>query len=190
MTWLQTATGKVFDFENPTPEMICPEDIVLALSRTTRFNGHVPFYSVAQHSLEVSFRFLDAERALIGLLHDAAEAYVGDVVSPLKRMPYMQGYRDLEGRVWAAIASRFELPEEIPEEIEHADLRMCATEKETFIPQEAKPWGLGVEPYASLKVPSPQPPAVIAKSFARRWAYLVPGAFNGCDMRRIWQAKC
>lgn len=186
--WMQTATGKIFDFENPTPEMIDPVDITLALARTARFNGHVPFYSVAQHSLMVSV-YGTEENALIGLLHDATEAYIGDMVAPLKRLPGMEAYRELEAKIWRCIAIRFGLPMAIPPEVKETDLRMLATEKEIFIPQEAKPWELGVEPY-SLKTLRRQTMGLTAHMFMTRWGNLQPGVFNDTLEHMIWEAAC
>lgn len=79
-----TRTGKKFRPFNPRIEDIDIEDIAHALSNICRFNGHVnQFYSVAEHSILVSVLCPD-ELKLKGLLHDAAEAYLGDVPSPLK----------------------------------------------------------------------------------------------------------
>ena len=84
MTWTQTFTGKKFDIFNPDPAAICIEDIAHHLSQINRFNGGTPFpYSVAQHSIMVS-RLCPAGHELAGLLHDAAEAYIGDWPGPWK----------------------------------------------------------------------------------------------------------
>ena len=103
MNWLQTFTGKLVDIENPTPEMVDIQDIAHALSMTCRFGGHCrDFYSVAEHAMLVEDegmlvatqsemskpgheRILDYDRlGLILLLHDAAEAYTGDLTTPVK----------------------------------------------------------------------------------------------------------
>ena len=106
-TTLETVTGKFVDLLNPDPADICIEDIAWALSRLARFNGHtiqsLP-YSVGQHSIVVAQhiasmvdtyllsigKLTPQERSrliLLGLLHDAAEAYTGDVSGPLKKIP-------------------------------------------------------------------------------------------------------
>jgi len=95
MYWLQTYTGKKIDLINPTREMVDIEDIAHALSMICRFNGHCrDFYSVAEHSVMVevignqislsSEPISDFQRLAL-LLHDAAEAYIGDFTTPLKR---------------------------------------------------------------------------------------------------------
>ena len=82
--WIITASGKRFYLRRPTPADIDAGDVAHALAHICRFNGHTrEFYSVAQHSILVS-RLLPDELKLAGLLHDAAEAYCGDMVKPLK----------------------------------------------------------------------------------------------------------
>lgn len=86
MTIINTFSGIEFDLLNPNPNDIDIEDIAHELSMLCRFNGHCKeFYSVAEHSVYVSYE-IDEEFALIGLLHDAAEAYLGDVPTPLKKL--------------------------------------------------------------------------------------------------------
>lgn len=104
-----TYTGKVVDFERISAESICIDDIAHALSYSSRYNGMMrSFYSIAQHSILVSQR-CDPEFALEGLLHDAAEAYVGDVVSPLKNHPKMSFFREVEQEFICCIADKFDL---------------------------------------------------------------------------------
>ena len=91
MTWVQTVSGIPFDLLDPKPDMVRGDDIAHALSRIVRFNGHTSGepYSVAHHSMLVADLLASwgAPPAIVreGLLHDAAEAYYGDIVSPLKR---------------------------------------------------------------------------------------------------------
>jgi 5'-deoxynucleotidase YfbR-like HD superfamily hydrolase len=105
-----TVTGKLFSFLDPDPDEICLEDIAHGLSNLCRFNGQTrAYYSVAQHSVIVS-QWCNRADALWGLLHDAAEAYLGDVVSPIKRNLGMEKYRLAEEVVMRAIADRYGLP--------------------------------------------------------------------------------
>lgn len=86
---ITTASGERFFVFDPQPDDIDMEVVAHALGLLCRYNGHCDrFYSVAEHSVMVS-RILyqyygDARLALIGLLHDAAEAYTGDLVRPIK----------------------------------------------------------------------------------------------------------
>lgn len=105
-----TVTGKLFSFLDPDPAEICLEDIAHGLSNLCRFNGQSSaFYSVAQHAELVS-RLCNTKDALWGLFHDAAEAYLGDVVSPIKRNLGMEKYRLAEEVVMRAVAERYGLP--------------------------------------------------------------------------------
>jgi hypothetical protein len=82
-TTMQTYTGKLIDLANFSEEDVRLPDISHALSLISRFTGHSKCpYSVAQHSVMVS-RLTLPENALWGLLHDASEAYLGDVATPL-----------------------------------------------------------------------------------------------------------
>lgn len=93
MTWIQTSMGKKFLLFAPSVSDVCLDDIAGPLSRLCRWNGQCKcFYSVAQHSLHVSDLLARSGASLrlqmIGLLHDAHEAYTGDIVSPLKHHLY------------------------------------------------------------------------------------------------------
>ena len=83
--WIETYTGKKAYPLDFTKDMYCVEDVAHSLALQCRFNGHCnEFYSVAQHCVFVS-KIVPKELALIGLLHDASEAYLGDLVKPIKR---------------------------------------------------------------------------------------------------------
>ena len=93
---IETASGSEVDVLNFTPDMVSLSDIIQSLSKICRYNGHVPhFYSVAEHSVFVAELLAShghsATVCLTGLLHDAAEAYVGDMVRPLKNHPDFGG---------------------------------------------------------------------------------------------------
>lgn len=104
-----TYTGIMFNPIDPIIDKINIKDIAQALSNICRFGGHVTeFYCVAQHSVYVS-QLCDPKDALFGLLHDAAEAYIGDMVRPLKYTDSMQPFRDVEEHLEKTIAHRFGL---------------------------------------------------------------------------------
>lgn len=131
-------SGRYFNLARPNPDDIEIHDIAHALANICRFTGHVrSFYSVAQHSVLVSY-VVPPEYALQGLLHDAPEAYVGDVAAPLKAM--LPDYRAVERRVEMAVAERFGLPMDLHESVKHADLRMLATEKRDLMPATGDVW--------------------------------------------------
>lgn len=108
--WVATYTGRQFWPLDVRPEDLSIHDIARALAFQCRFNGHLKaFYSVAEHSVRVS-QACPPAFALWGLLHDAPEAYIGDMVRPLKRAPGMEEYCRADYRIIAAVAERFGLP--------------------------------------------------------------------------------
>ena len=122
-----TNRGRYFSFDAPEDHDFPIGEIAHALSNICRFTGHVrEFYSVAQHSVLVS-QIVPYNLAMAGLMHDAVEAYVGDVASPLKRM--LPEYKAIENRVEAALMKAHGLPFPLPPEIKMADMRALITEK-------------------------------------------------------------
>lgn len=122
---IKTWTGRI-DPLNPSINEINIEDIAHALSRQCRYNGHCDgFLSVARHSIWVSERLeaqgFDTQTQLTGLLHDAAEAYLGDLVRPLKHSTFGVEYLTVEQNLEVVIAEKFRLPYPFPESIYAAD---------------------------------------------------------------------
>lgn len=156
MSWILTRGARKVDLIAPTASMIDPTDIAHSLSMQCRFNGHTrSFYSVAQHCVLVA-DLVPAEHQLAALLHDATEAYVGDMVRPLKEglREFYAAYQlaslfdEVEQRIWLAICDRFDLDPALPDSVKHADLVALATEKRDLMPEHPEPWPCldGIEP--------------------------------------------
>ena len=138
MSFIQTFSGKHFNYLDIQQDAIEIEDIANALSNICRFAGHLPeFYSVGQHSVLTS-QLVPQEFALEALLHDAAEAYLQDIPAPLKRL--LPDYRAIEDQVDAAIRQKFGLPAEQHPTVKYADLVMLASEGRDFEIDDGTHW--------------------------------------------------
>jgi hypothetical protein len=169
--WAQTYTGGVFWPLDPRPADVRLLDIAHALAQTCRFGGHARFfYSVAQHSVLVS-DICDEEDRLWGLLHDAAEAYVGDMIRPLKSLGIMANYRAIEQNVQEAICEKFGLPYGMPPSVQRADNVLLATEARDVMGGESRPWNLYQQPLRCVELASWQP-AFAEAQFLTRFAEL------------------
>ena len=148
--WIETYTGIHIDPLAPRPEDIRSEDIAHALSNLCRYNGHCKhFFSVAQHSINAAkyaLRHHDYRIALLALLHDAAEAYVSDIATPIK--PHVRGFSGMERRVQKVIYSAlFVCPPDAEEarKVKHIDNVMMVTEAAALMPFNG--WGEWTKEY-------------------------------------------
>jgi 5'-deoxynucleotidase YfbR-like HD superfamily hydrolase len=124
---------RFFDLTNPHIYEYDIEEIAHSLDNICRFTGHTTkFYSVLEHSLLV---YLIASNDKTALLHDASEAYVGDVSSPLKKL--LPEYKKIEDNVQLAIANYFGLKYPYPEHVMKADMYALKFEREVFLPTPA-----------------------------------------------------
>ncbi len=119
--WVATYSGRQVSLDCPTREDIALIDIAVGLSNQCRWTGQCwPFYSIAEHSVIVSNEiearwetlksstFLDMRQAcLIGLIHDAPEAWLNDLIRPVKRL--INGYENLEVLFANAVKDKFNL---------------------------------------------------------------------------------
>lgn len=154
-----TYTGKAINPFTITPEQIDIRDIAHALSGINRYGGHGrEFYSVAEHSIRLvdhaaqyagkaepgtEYRWIALMRAL--LLHDAAEAYLGDIITPIKHE--IDFATRLEQPLLDLIFTKFRVfrgedpavAEWIWETVKEWDLRICVNEMLTlfgFVPKD------------------------------------------------------
>lgn len=143
-TWMQTIGGRRVSIVHPHPEDLDVEDIAHALSMQCRYNGHVKkFYSVAEHSVLVARLLEDAgyspDVQFVGLLHDAPEAYVGDLIRPVKVL--CGDYHKVEERMWVrAFVPRFDLPAVMPDAVKWADNLALFMERRDLLAAPPAEW--------------------------------------------------
>lgn len=197
---IETVSGNLVNPTNPDFNSIDIHDIAWALSRIPRFAGHtitaIP-YNVAQHSIYVSelveaivkgevetdllldnsYYRDNVDLCLKALLHDAHEAYTGDIPSPIKRIPELrETLKLIEMRLDHAISTSFGLDETTDSEknlIKYADKLAQAIESYQFMPSRGLNWDL---PTPSLTMhqqfSAPLDPLTSYKAFISRYEYL------------------
>ncbi len=150
--FVETHKGWLVDLSEPDPASICIDDIAIALSKQARYNGHSRVaWSVADHSLLC----VDYARQMFGagdlmslwmLLHDAHEAYTGDIISPLKYMPELiDAITVIEERLQRAIETSCGIgrpPPVVQQVIELVDQCALAVESHHMIHSKGEHWGL------------------------------------------------
>lgn len=149
--FIETFLGERFQPLAPVPSSIFVEDIAHALSNQCRFAGHTRVhYSVAEHSVRVSWLVeewgADEAVQLWALMHDASEAYLVDLPTPLKQSEFGQAYRQAEAELMNVICERFGMAPPEPEIVKAADLTMLATEARDLMPHKPAHWGELVGP--------------------------------------------
>lgn len=139
--WIETVSGVRIEFLDPKPSQIQIKDIAHALSNNCRFTGQCSkFYSVAEHSWHVA-RMLEGtplEVQLGGLLHDASEAYLADIATPVKRE--LPEYKVIEDNLMTAIAKRYNFEWPMHPAIKHADLMALSNEAYHLLPSRGNDW--------------------------------------------------
>lgn len=126
--WIQTYTGFEFWPLDPRPQDINIYDIAHALSLKCRWTGHCrKFYSVAQHSVMMSYYGPKMEHKRQALFHDAAEAYLPDVSSPIKKE--LKGFQEIENYLLGMIFEVLGISWPLDPVIHKLDVMMRATEK-------------------------------------------------------------
>lgn len=127
-------SGNYFDLQDPSASRFEVTDIAHALSNICRFTGHTKqFYSVAEHSVLCSY-LVPHEDRMVALMHDAAEAFIGDVSSPLKKL--LPDYKAIERRVEEHVFSTLGLPYPFPPSVKKADRIMLRLEQSQLMRNE------------------------------------------------------
>lgn len=125
------SNGEYFDLLDPASGVWGPAEIADGLAKCCRFAGHcMGFYSVAEHSLLVA-ELVAPEHRLAALLHDAAEAFTGDITKPLKGL--LPEFKAIEDRIERAIFDRFGVAWPMPPEVKAADMMMLGVEQQKLM---------------------------------------------------------
>jgi uncharacterized protein len=178
--WIITYTGKKFYQLAPTPAMVDIKDIAHALSNLGRWTGHTRYhYSVAQHSYYASL-IVPKKFAFDALMHDASEAYLGDMNRPLKYFtPAGPAYLKIEAKVEEVIFNKFGVRFPLPEEVKDADTQMLYAEKAQLMnvthatAYESMKWGRA-ETEANIQIQR-WTPRRAEKMFLKRFKELYQG---------------
>lgn len=167
MSTILTATGQQANLLYMQTAHIHLADIAHALAQINRFTGHARRpYSVAEHSLlvleimERQMPHVDLPGRMAALMHDAHEAYVGDMASPLKPLTG-PGWDLLEGRAERTVRSAFALHTAATTHsaaIKRADLIALATERAQLMPPGGDPWPclMGLQPVTWVDLMAPE----------------------------------
>lgn len=133
---IRLRSGLYFDLADPQPDQFTIADIAGALSKICRFGGQCErFYSVAEHCYHCS---MAAEAVpLACLLHDAAEAFIGDMVKPLKIM--IPAYSEIESKVERVIAAKYGVDFE-QSEVGEIDRAMLIAERHAMFSKDSVKW--------------------------------------------------
>lgn len=160
---ISTRSGRRLYIHNPIIAQIDIDDIAHGLAHQCRFNGQTSdYYSVAQHSVIVA-SILPPELKLAGLLHDASEAYLGDIVQPLKEL--LPEYSSIESKFCEVIGQRFNVDLSHHELVKKADLIVLATERRDLMPMESVEWEVLASINSLVTTIKPQNPMRAKESF-------------------------
>lgn len=113
----RTITGIKFNILNPISDMIMPEDIARGLAHKPHFSGFSPqFFSIAEHSLIVCEFYEmcnpgDYLGQLQALLHDASEAYIGDMIKPIKNL--LPNFVLIENKIQNTIYTKYNIDPDV-----------------------------------------------------------------------------
>lgn len=142
MSFIQTHSGASINLVNINTDLISIDDIAHALAHINRFSGHsLRPISVAEHSLMVAmicerhFQVSCPAGLLAALMHDAHEALIGDITSPVKAM-LGDTWRAFETRVQRTVLRKWGLLNAYASnqiDIRNADLHALTSEREQLM---------------------------------------------------------
>lgn len=183
MSFMKTYTGKTFFVTEPERTDFNISDVAHALSNLCRFGGHTKhFYSVAQHAIMVSdivgsLTDNDPSLMLWGLMHDATEAYMIDLPTPIKNV--MPQYRKREDKLMDLLIVAFKLPphgeaKQLPEVVKKADRVALVTEARQLMRRGVSDWSVEYKTLKPYKVLiSNMTPSEAKTAFLTRYSELL-----------------
>lgn len=155
VTWIETFTGKRVNPMHLDEELIDINDIAHSLALQCRFVGHcLTFYSIAEHSILVADTVTKIRLSYVGtkeganktllaaLLHDAAEAYLGDIARPIKHHNAFKQVVEIEKRILGKVMLKYNCTGADWQLIKKADDIMLATEAKYLMADSGKGWYL------------------------------------------------
>lgn len=165
---IRLQSGAWLDLLDPETSDFTIEDVAHGLAHTCRYAGQANgFYSVAEHSLLVSDVATGHE--LPALLHDAAEAFIGDVTRPLKQL--LPEYRRIEAALERTVFARFGV-KTMPAAVKEADLRVLAAEQAQIMPPGTDSWAAEADVEPAAVVVEHLPPSEAKARFLARYHQL------------------
>ena len=166
--WIQTLRGRVFDLIEPTADMVDFAEVAECLGKIARFNGHTKgFYSVAQHCVRgadaIESVTKDSRLAGLFLLHDAHEAYIGDITTPVVsalghhvsggRLGVARLKSALDAVIWTAAGVGVPVAHARRHEIALWDMRMLNAERRDLLAPSPRLWGAAIEFFDCRMIP-------------------------------------
>ena len=186
MAWMQTLFGTAFELNNPNPADVDPAEIAASLSGINRYLNHTREpWNVAEHSLLCEALLPDGTSAttrLLVLLHDAHEAYTGDMPTPVKRAlmelnpSALVAFKTLQEGIQRAVHARLNLPIEPDaadlETIKAVDILSLTIERRDLMAPCPRDWLVAPAPASCWPRLRVRPAMVSAWAFERRLAFL------------------
>lgn len=148
--WIETYKGNKFYFYEPNEKDIDMEDIAHSLSNICRYTGHSrKYYSVSRHSVLCSYMSDDNNLQKALFLHDASEAYIGDIARPFKKL--FPEINVIEDNILNVIYKKYNISydEIIHRKVKEIDDRMLYTEREVLF-NSKHTWENEKEPYENI----------------------------------------
>jgi hypothetical protein len=166
-----THTNTVIDMHQPTTGMINPIDIACGLGNICRWGGQIRnYYSVAQHCVLAS-RMAPEPLKKAALLHDAAEAYLGDCISPLKHI-LGAAYKDIEHRFEEVIFQKFNVNIALLKEVKPIDIKLLELEHQAFRYSQMTEWDAIMAIYFGPMTTNCWPPAYARQMYMNEFCRL------------------